>query len=304
MPQAIDTVHASPVAAANCDNSDNRPQSSVGDNDPFHLGQSPPTSSPQLFGNTPSPTWVRSSKGSASTGSIATSVDRQPSLGSYNQPQPKRRWRAANSSDSIMAGVWEMIASTHQVPELSGRGQSSATHQTAQTSGLYQSPLVVVDKKSKWPGTSLRMALLTSCAILVLVSNLGLLILQEVLIAKGMRDKDEFGDFATVARIIGICMSCLAVLLSMIIAVSLGNTITSPLSEMREQMVNLGNAVVHTETMKQRRSPLLELAKIQDAFGRLTTSVSCFCAYVPNTIVRGVLAGEDRAMRLHVSQRK
>mmetsp|Transcript_58998 Transcript_58998/g.132065 ORF Transcript_58998/g.132065 Transcript_58998/m.132065 type:complete len:666 (+) Transcript_58998:60-2057(+) len=274
-------------------------QSALSEDEPVPHGD------PQLLGSATMP-WVLSTN-SASSGSVGMDMEKRASTGSLNQPQPKRRWKAAKSSDSIMAGVWERIASTHGGQDLAWGGHRSATdHAPTDRSWSYsgQQQNSSEKQKSKWPCTSLRMALTLSCAILVLAACLGLLILQEVLIAKGMRDKVEFEDFTSVARMTGICMSSLAVLFSLIIGVSLGNTISSPLSEMREQMVSLSNSTLQPKAIELRRSHLLELAKIQDAFGRLFTSVACFCAYVPNTIVRGVLAGEDRLTRLHVYQRR
>mmetsp|Transcript_52020 Transcript_52020/g.123859 ORF Transcript_52020/g.123859 Transcript_52020/m.123859 type:complete len:763 (+) Transcript_52020:11-2299(+) len=260
----------------------------------------------------------KNSLSSRSDGSMQ--IDKRNSTGSLTQP--KRRWKAANSSDSIMANVWERIASTggpaihnptstsHHISgtkavasrSMSGRSAGGGYHGGV-VAMRSSSTLVLVDDGTSccFSTASMRMMIVWPLTIIVSAVCVGFIVLQEVVLAVG---NDGGAGIAIGARIAAIAISLLAVLISVLLASNLGENISVPLLEIHEQMVNLGESAVNAIEMKQRRSKVKELHLLQDAFGRLLTSVGALCAYMPNKAVQGILAGDPRSMRLHVTRRK
>lgn len=98
-------------------------------------------------------------------------------------------------------------------------------------------------------------------------------------------------------------------LLSVFLSVGFSKVLSHDLRLLSGSMQKLGNFTFSDdgefdEMLAGRRACIRDVCDLQDAFCRLTRTMKIFTRFVPATVVRNIVAGNARALRLHVSRRE
>jgi class 3 adenylate cyclase len=116
-------------------------------------------------------------------------------------------------------------------------------------------------------------------------------------------------DRARAARLQALVVGLLVTVVGLAIGCYVSRMVTIPVRTVTELMQLLGE--LNNEESEQlanmyscNTSRLREVRDLQHAFTSMSRSIEMFKRYVPNSVVRDIVRGDERAMRLHVSQRE
>jgi class 3 adenylate cyclase len=99
--------------------------------------------------------------------------------------------------------------------------------------------------------------------------------------------------------ICSICLGCM-----------LGHVVSQPLKRLSSLMRRLSDldfsqdSQEFDELKSLGQSSFKDVGELQDAFTRLAKSVEVFSRFVPDTVVKNIVRGDERSTRLHVSKRE
>lgn len=155
---------------------------------------------------------------------------------------------------------------------------------------------------------SLQMLLSLVCVAMAAMSCGGMWLVFEInLVAK---IKDESAE-VVIARSIAAVFSFFMLALSLALSLFLSSAITVPLNRISRSAMHLGEPksnitsdLLEGCTLPPRSSRILDISKLEHSFGNLIKCASMFTHYVPDTVVRSIFQGDEKAMRLHVSRRR
>jgi len=98
-------------------------------------------------------------------------------------------------------------------------------------------------------------------------------------------------------------------LASIVLGVGLSRLLSHDLRQLQKMMQHLctlsfSDEGEFAELQAGKRAFISDVSDLQDAFCRLTNSVRTFARFVPATVVKNIVRGNARALRLHVSRRE
>lgn len=198
-------------------------------------------------------------------------------------------------------------ASTHMVDEALAQNDISSNHMTAWTSSRRRLEDTSLDE----PTVSLSTIVAIAVGTVLTLSCASWWILLEVCIAQvAFEDKGAVVGIRIAAGAICACSIGLCIALSY----ALGALVSRPMRAMADLMQSLGDdSVVQATKFGATRFSLVgrhglsrieDVRRMQAAYSRLWQSVEIFQRYLPESVMRGIVRGDDRASRLHVSRRE
>ncbi|CAK0844981.1 unnamed protein product [Prorocentrum cordatum] len=162
---------------------------------------------------------------------------------------------------------------------------------------------------------SLSTIIAAAVAFSALLASLSMYVVLEVLAQDALDLPSDEGvrpsprDRASAARLQALIVCLLVTVVGLAIGWYVSRMVTIPVRTVTELMQLLGE--LNTEESEQlatlyncSTSRLREVRELQHSFGRMSRCIEMFKRYVPNSVVRDIVRGDERAMRLHVSQRE
>jgi len=133
-----------------------------------------------------------------------------------------------------------------------------------------------------------------------------------VIQAQARAREEDAEDVIVKLRTMCVVLFLVMILVSLSTGLVIGRIIATPLKNLGALMQHLGdldfsNLSETAEFQKLangRHSPFLDLSQLQLAFCRLVPSVEAFSRFVPETVVRNIVQGEEKASRLHVERKE
>lgn len=112
-------------------------------------------------------------------------------------------------------------------------------------------------------------------------------------------------------RHIGYAVTGFVTLLSLVIGFGLSVTVSAPLRRLSKLMRKLGqldldfckNSADALALQEGKRAHIADISELEDAYAKLSLGLEVFARFVPETVVRNIVQGDERATRLHVSRR-
>jgi len=208
-----------------------------------------------------------------------------------------------SSQRSIMGGVQRRIKALEERDLGSDQGSLETSPKTRIANNL---------SDTTEPGGQACCVVGLPCLIMSLVafsalsSSLSMIIVLEVIAARGALSQEDFHFM----RVVDIVVCVVATVTSLILAYAVTRLISHPLKRAAKIMEFLGRPDPAGEsgtTVLKRASKycmIRELRDMQAASSRLLGGIDVFKRYLPETVVQDVINGDDRARRLHVSSRQ
>eukprot|EP00442_Polarella_glacialis_P051713 CAMPEP_0115048274 /NCGR_PEP_ID=MMETSP0227-20121206/469_1 /TAXON_ID=89957 /ORGANISM="Polarella glacialis, Strain CCMP 1383" /LENGTH=1136 /DNA_ID=CAMNT_0002431663 /DNA_START=66 /DNA_END=3476 /DNA_ORIENTATION=+ len=112
------------------------------------------------------------------------------------------------------------------------------------------------------------------------------------------------------ARAIGVSVFGFTWGLSMCLACLLGYLVTQPLKKLSRLMRRLGDldfahdSAEHTKLKSGQRARLREVGQLQTAFCRLSRGIEAFARFVPDSVVKSIVSGDETATDLHMERKE
>jgi len=117
-------------------------------------------------------------------------------------------------------------------------------------------------------------------------------------------------DFVNQARAAGLGIFFGMTVLSVCLGFALGFLVSMPLRKLSKLMRRLGDLdFAHgnkefADLRQGQRSRIRDVSKLQRTFCSLSVGIEAFARFVPETVVRNIVRGDQRATRLHVSRKQ
>lgn len=218
---------------------------------------------------------------------------------SKQSSRSKRSTMSQKSEASIMGRVLTRLKSIRSEVPFESQDSGDSLGEKSHTGTLSTAVVCAL---------SLQMLLSLVCIAMVAMSCGGMWLVFEIsLVAKINAASAELVRARAVAAVFSFVMLSLSLALSRF----LSSAITVPLNRISRIATNLGepkshimNGSLEAGTPPSRSSRILDISELERSFGNLIKCASMFMHYVPDTVVRSIFQGDERAMRLHVSRRR
>jgi len=158
---------------------------------------------------------------------------------------------------------------------------------------------------------SLRALLVSALVATAALSCGAMLVMLELAVGAARSDVlSGNGGGLVVARGAAAAVALIAVVASLALGLCLGAAVVRPivgigrLVELLSEPDLARRAAELNRLRAGRCSWIRDVSELQDAFSRLSQVVEMFMRYVPDTVVRSIVRGDENAMRLHVSKRR